>query len=194
MGDITTAYANTMLDTMVNGTYIALLTAITDAKAGTITEYTTSNYPNYARMQPSWAAAANEEKAPSADVLGTVTTQAVPDCVGFALYSAASGGTLKFVKAFDPIDVANCTTTNGSAVVTTTGNFNTAGVKVDQKVTGTGIPAGTYVQSVDSDTQITLSQNATADGTVTLTLGAAIRINANEQPKFTTSALKVTLT
>jgi len=71
--------------------------------------------------------------------------------------------------AWVKVDVANCTTTNLSAVVTTTGNFTTAGVKANQKVAGNGIPAETYVVSVDNDTQITLSKDATADGTVTLT-------------------------
>lgn len=65
--------------------------------------------------------------------------------------------------------VASCTTTNASATVTTTNNFNTAGVVTGMLVTGTGIPASTYVSTVDSITQITLNKNATASGTVTLT-------------------------
>ena len=69
--------------------------------------------------------------------------------------------------------VANCTNTNGSTTVTTSNNFKTAGggvgVYVGQIVTGTGIPAGTTVRSVDSTTQITLSQNATGGSGVTLT-------------------------
>ena len=69
--------------------------------------------------------------------------------------------------------VANCINTNGSATVTTSNNFKTAGggvgVYVGQIVTGTGIPAGTTVKSVDSTTQITLSQNATGGSGVTLT-------------------------
>ena len=69
--------------------------------------------------------------------------------------------------------VANCTNTNGSTTVTTSNNFKTAGggvgVYVGQIVTGTGIAAGTTVKSVDSTTQITLSQNATGGSGVTLT-------------------------
>jgi hypothetical protein len=40
-------------------------------------------------------------------------------------------------------------------------------------VTGTGIPANTTILSVDSETQFTLSNNATASGVVTLTFGAS---------------------
>lgn len=59
-------------------------------------------------------------------------------------------------------------TTNTSAVVTVT---STLGVQPYMLIKGTGIPANTYVLSVDSATQITLSAAATATGTVTLTLG-----------------------
>ncbi|MBI3583168.1 MAG: DUF2341 domain-containing protein [Nitrospinae bacterium] len=67
------------------------------------------------------------------------------------------------------ITVANSTTTSGSATVLTTNNFSTAGVKAGLAVTGTGIDVDTYVKQVNSGTQITLSKNATASGTVTLT-------------------------
>jgi hypothetical protein len=55
-------------------------------------------------------------------------------------------------------------TTSGSAVVTNipTTAAITAGTYM---AIGNGIPVDTYVQSVDSGTQVTLSQNATATGT-----------------------------
>lgn len=60
------------------------------------------------------------------------------------------------------------TTTSGSAVVT--GLSSTAGLAANTwSVTGTGIPTDTTIASVDSGTQITLSQAATASGAVTLT-------------------------
>jgi hypothetical protein len=59
-------------------------------------------------------------------------------------------------------------TTNGSANVTLT---STAGVQPFMTIKGPGIPAGAYVLTVNSPTQITLSADATATGTVTLTLG-----------------------
>jgi hypothetical protein len=63
------------------------------------------------------------------------------------------------------------TTTSGSAVVTglsdTTNGGNTP-MAPGMGVSGTGIPAGTWIQSVDSATQVTLSQNATGSATIPL--------------------------
>jgi len=42
---------------------------------------------------------------------------------------------------------------------------------VGRAVTGTGIPASTTIASVESDTEATLSQAATATGTITMTFG-----------------------
>jgi hypothetical protein len=56
------------------------------------------------------------------------------------------------------------TVTNGSAVITNIPS--TAGIVAGTyMVTGTGINQDTYVQSVDSSTQVTLTQAATASGT-----------------------------
>lgn len=52
----------------------------------------------------------------------------------------------------------------GSANVTVA---NTAGIQMGQTVTGTGIPAGTTVQSITGNT-VTLNNNATSGGTVSL--------------------------
>ncbi|PJF28469.1 MAG: hypothetical protein CUN53_00155 [Phototrophicales bacterium] len=61
------------------------------------------------------------------------------------------------------------TTTTGSAVVT--GLSSTTGMLAGMPVTAaTGIPTGTKIQSVDSATQITLTQNATASGARSLTI------------------------
>lgn len=62
------------------------------------------------------------------------------------------------------------TTTNGSAVVT--GIPSTSGLTTNYGVTGTGINQDTYILSVDSSTQVTLTQAASASGTgVSLTFG-----------------------
>lgn len=67
------------------------------------------------------------------------------------------------------IDVASCTTTISTATLTTTGNFDTSGIVVGMKVTGTGIPADTYVSAIASTTSLTMNKNATASGTITAT-------------------------
>ena len=61
------------------------------------------------------------------------------------------------------------TTTTGSAVVT--GLSSTTGLDTTYMVSGTGINQDTYISTVDSATQVTLTQSATASGTVTLTFG-----------------------
>ena len=65
--------------------------------------------------------------------------------------------------------VALCVTVKNSGSVTSTNNFLTAGVVFGSLVTGTGITAGTFVKPGPGTNGISLSQPATAAGTVTLT-------------------------
>lgn len=82
-----------------------------------------------------------------------------------------------------PVTVANCTTTSGSPTVTSSNSFSSA--VIGQAVSGTGIPANTFIIRRAADgLSITLGDasgntvNATASGTVTLTFsGAVIRIS-----------------
>jgi uncharacterized phiE125 gp8 family phage protein len=64
------------------------------------------------------------------------------------------------------------TTASGSAIVT--GIADTAAISGAVTVSGAGIPPGTMVKSVDSATQVTLTANPTASGTVTLTFGIEV--------------------
>jgi len=63
--------------------------------------------------------------------------------------------------------VRTATLANGSAVVT--GLSSTSDLLRGMSVTGTGIPANTFVHSVDSFSQVTLDKNATASGAQSLT-------------------------
>lgn len=74
-------------------------------------------------------------------------------------------------------------TSSGSPIIT---NFTTtANLIVGMFVKGTGIPTGATILSVDSSTQITLDQNATANGTgVSLAFGVEISFDyPPEEPK-----------
>lgn len=62
-----------------------------------------------------------------------------------------------------------CTISNGSPVVTTATTENLTG---GQGITGTNIPVGATVDTVDSRTQFTMSANATASGSRSLTFGS----------------------
>jgi hypothetical protein len=69
----------------------------------------------------------------------------------------------------------SASTQNGTTALTSpivTALTSTAGLNVGQPVSGTGIPAGATILSIDSPTQIHISTNATAAGTVALTFGA----------------------
>jgi hypothetical protein len=64
------------------------------------------------------------------------------------------------------------TTTSASAAVTgAAGTFNEE--DAGRSITATGIPAGTTLTSVTSDTAATLSANATTSGSKSATLGTA---------------------
>ncbi len=63
--------------------------------------------------------------------------------------------------------IATGTTTAGSAIVT--GLTATTGLDDTYMVTGTGMNQDTYVATLDSATQVTLNQGASASGTVELT-------------------------
>lgn len=65
--------------------------------------------------------------------------------------------------------VGSCTTTATSTNVTTTNNFNTAGIVKGMAVSGTGIAANTYVETIISNTQLTLTTAAAGSGTNTIT-------------------------
>jgi hypothetical protein len=70
--------------------------------------------------------------------------------------------------------VASFGTTSGSKSVTAPAGTFADPDDVDVVVTATGVPAGTKIASVQSDTAATLSANATATGTVTATFGAEL--------------------
>ena len=64
--------------------------------------------------------------------------------------------------AFNPPGEFTGTLTVGSAVVTGIGS--TAGLEAGDLVTGTGLPADTFIESVNSSTSVTLSAGSTVSG------------------------------
>jgi hypothetical protein len=82
-----------------------------------------------------------------------------------SLDNNAAAGVFVYDSGWTKFDVANCSTTSGSAIVTTTGDFVAAGVVAGSVVSAAGIKA--TVLTVDSPTQITLDRNAYQTGTGT---------------------------
>jgi hypothetical protein len=82
---------------------------------------------------------------------------------------SAEGGTGWYVPN-DALSISTSftgTTTNGSAVVTSVSS--TSGLYIGQLLSGTGIASGARILTIDSGTQITMTANATASGSVTIT-------------------------
>lgn len=89
---------------------------------------------------------------------------------GTTLYSAGDLGPSWLTGQTDLTPTG--TTTSGTATITAMSD--TSNIAVGMTVTGTGVPSGTTVVSIDSATQITVSANSTASGTVTLTINWAM--------------------
>lgn len=103
-----------------------------------------------------------------------------------ASYSSDSSGTSAGFHAQDgtSYDIV-CTTTNTSTTVTSAALFGDVGsgpVQPNAKVTGTGIPANTYVTAKADSSTITISNAATASGTPTLTFQGETRFHIKCEP------------
>lgn len=93
------------------------------------------------------------------------TAVAYPGAVWEVVRSTLYTGAWTIDRQTKTIDLVG-TTTNSSAVVTP---IDTSDLEAGIGVSGTGIPGATTVLSIDSATQLTLSANATASGSPTLT-------------------------
>lgn len=79
-------------------------------------------------------------------------------------------------NVYTPIS-ATGNTVNGSAVISNT-SIAASSFKVGQPITGTGIPSNTVVLSITGVNELTLSKNATADGTaVALSFGNGFQMS-----------------
>lgn len=95
------------------------------------------------------------------------------------LYGSAFSEMLSMALTYNTVSptVASCTTSNGSPTMTTSGSFSTAGIVVGMSITGTNIPAGTSVKSIESATSLTMDKNATGNigGTATFSQSSEVR-------------------
>jgi len=106
----------------------------------------------------------------TADVTGATTIYFTPLLSGvIALYSSGGAWNRRYTAeiSIKTTDQQAGTTVNGSPIITAIGD--TSQFVVGMEVTGTGIAANSTISSIDSASQVTLNNNATASGTVTLT-------------------------
>ena len=81
-------------------------------------------------------------------------------------------------RSTEPRTVSALTKTSGAATCTGAPAGTFSSEDVGRTVTGTGVPAGATILSVQSATACTLSANATASNSTGVTLGAALPGNA----------------
>ena len=105
------------------------------------------------------------------DMMGTINGVQFPFGADDAPAAVMPNGHVLFVADFGPGTNFTGNTTTGSKIITGIGS--TTGFQVGWAVSGTGIPSSSTIASVDSPSQITLNNNATATNTgVTLKVGA----------------------
>lgn len=82
--------------------------------------------------------------------------------------TTVTGATTKFISQYmdEVLSTQNGTTTSGSPIIT--GLTSTSGMLRGMRVQGTNIPAGSIIVTIDSGTQITINNNASGSGTVSL--------------------------
>lgn len=88
----------------------------------------------------------------------------------YVAYTLTVDGVLKEVPRNLTSLTLSCTKVNNSAVITTA---STASLTIYSTVTGAGIPAGAFIESIDSATQFTISTLATASATSNLNFALA---------------------
>lgn len=90
-----------------------------------------------------------------------------------------TGITGSFSIITGPGQVTNCTISGTTTVTAAAGSFTNMFVGV--RVSGTGVPSGTIVDTVTSDTVIVLSQASTNGSGITLTFDAGIAVSMSDQ-------------
>ncbi len=141
-----------------------------DGASGQVTTFTLGNYNPITELTSNGCTIKGAgNPASTTHAIWTLTSSNANQVTRFygSNFSELDSAALSY-NTFAPT-VATCTTVASLATVTTISNFNTSGVVKGMAVTGTGIGANTYVQSVDSNTQITLTTVASGSGVNTLT-------------------------
>ena len=89
-------------------------------------------------------------------------------------------------------DTQDGTTSSGTAIITAL--TDTSQMRVGMAVEGSGVPASSFIVSVDSATQITINANATANATVPLTFFAVSYVDEQSGTMTSGSAIVTALT
>lgn len=215
----TTSFRDSILNTLDSGGsnitaathYCGLLTAITDFRAGTVTEASYTGYGT--RPSITFGAAANtsptggRQRANSAVVTFPQNTGSNQDVIGYGIYTASTAGTLRaigFLDADPPIFGVNDDTTTEDIVAPA------HGLSTDQRVyvlaaPGAPIPTGLsentayFVLAAGlttdhfrlSTTSGGAAVNITAKGAALFMPYTAVTVAASATPEFAVGALVI---
>lgn len=113
-------------------------------------------------VSPNTSALSAGMKVAGTNIPGGATIASVDSATQFTMSAPATGTSVGITINFNAVTLTG-TTTSGSAVITGI-TPNTTGLYVGMAVSGTNIPILTTIQSVDSATQVTLNNPATASG------------------------------
>ena len=107
---------------------------------------------------------------------GTINhaTETIQDGESYVIFVANDGTAYYHAQSMGSVTSFTGTTTNGSNVITSVSS--TTGLYVGQPISGTGIPVSAKINSIDSATQITMLGNATASGSITITVTRLAKI------------------
>lgn len=103
-----------------------------------------------------------------------------------ATITAEAGGAVGIGRSWG-FNVTGTRTLN-SSIITFSGTYSTADMRVGAAITGTGISPGTTIISIDGPTQITISQNAISGGSAAYTISSNGESNRSAANRFSAAS------
>ena len=204
---LTTSFRDTLLGQL--GGFIGLITAITDWRAGTVTEASYTGYGT--RPAVTWGAAANtsptggRQKANSGSVTFPQNTGSGQSVIAFGVWSASTGGTLQAIGLLDADQPIYGTADTGDLITAPAHGLSTDQRVFVQAEPGAVIPTGLAENTAYFVLATGLTTDAfklsttsggsavdiTASGAALFIPYTAVTISTNATPDFAASALVV---
>lgn len=151
-------------------TAVSEISGPTDAVAYLVTRDASFNITSIVKRVP-FAGKAGHNYTSMGSQAGGLYVVVLPKTASLTYQTTGGTGDRDYPFAGEPTIAIfrTATVTSGSAVLT--GLSATADLSIGLSAVGTGIPINTTIASIDSSTQVTLSANATAGGSPTITFG-----------------------
>lgn len=141
-------------------------------------------------------AAAGDTRTRAVDALKDSLNVTARSALGYYwVVSTAGNLTSNGTASLQTLYSKSCSTTNGSSTVIIADSVSATDLRVGMIVNGTGIPTNSTITAIVSESEITISQNATATGGATLTFSynIATYITSGEESQTGTTVTTVGL-